>query len=82
MYYGMNKRINTYNFYTQKNTYNEVKHFKFTKYVNPQVFINFFHFISISNDKIGNIYLLMRSKKGKSIEQRLEELTKNEVGYL
>lgn len=28
---------------------------------------------------IGNIYLLMRSKKGKSIEQRLEELTKNEV---
>lgn len=23
----------------------------------------------------------MRSKKGKSIEQRLEELTKNEVGY-
>lgn len=28
---------------------------------------------------IGKIYLLMREKRGKPIEQRLEELTKNEV---
>lgn len=28
---------------------------------------------------IGNVYLLMRPKKGMTIEQRLEELTKNLV---
>lgn len=32
-----------------------------------------------STPDVANVYLLMRSKKGKSIEQRLEELTKNEV---
>lgn len=32
-----------------------------------------------STPDVGSIYLLMRPKKGKSIEQRLEDLTKNEV---
>ncbi|XP_017148619.1 putative fatty acyl-CoA reductase CG8306 [Drosophila miranda] len=29
--------------------------------------------------KVGNLYLLMRAKKGKSVEERLEELKKNSV---
>lgn len=32
--------------------------------------------------KVGKIYLLMREKRGKSIEQRLEDLTKNEVNLI
>lgn len=32
-----------------------------------------------STPNVGNVYLLMRPKRGKSVEQRLEELTKNEV---
>lgn len=28
---------------------------------------------------VGKVYLLMREKRGKLIEQRLDELTKNEV---
>lgn len=29
--------------------------------------------------QVGNIYLLMREKRGKSVDQRLEDLTHNEV---
>lgn len=35
-----------------------------------------------STPDVASVYLLMRPKKGKSIEQRLEELTKNEVTFL
>lgn len=31
--------------------------------------------------QVENVYLLMRPKKGKSIEERLQDLTKNEVNY-
>lgn len=30
---------------------------------------------------MGNVYLLLRPKRGKTAEERLEDLTKNEVGY-